>query len=675
MNKGKRKVAFLLLGIVFLTIFTGVAHVKASAGSVTGYQKITWGISAGRYYVNGTHAFCAQYNKKSPPVGTTVTEIVPCTNEIIRKALYYGYNGPQNTLGTDAKAHVLTAIAVSDANIGESATGASAKYDAFYWDLVNNSGNYPSPPTNFKAFMAITSSDNMQNLAFYEMAKNGYVKGIKTSSNTQLNSDNPCYSLAGAEYGIYANDSLAESARVGTLTTDVNGNTNTLELPEGVYYVRENIAPKGYAKSQEIIQFYVTSEQTITLNFSDVPQNNPIDILVQKVDAETKENKPQGGASLRGALFEVCYYAGLWQKDVDPSTLGETPKRIWTFATDEDGLVKYDSKYQVSGDELYDSMPLGTLVIREVKASEGYLKNDTVYVRQITSEGEEEHVNTYVCPIVPEQVIEVRVKKYQVDTEVAIPGTVFEHTTPNEDKKLVTTDDNGEIVLKGLGYGEHTLREIFVMDGYGLSDVVYTFTVDENTNDHIELVIYNNPAPYQLVISKCDTDKNKLAGAEFAIYEDAECKIEVKKGITDKDGMLYFDGLEVEKKYYLKETKAPAGYEIKKDENGEVHVYEICATSTPAMDEFACFVDGKEYENIHGTKANREVMIELENNKVYVPPQLESPKTGDMSSTGTYVVIGIISLIFLVIISCHNRFTCDTMTGKYSKNGGQKQWE
>ena len=40
----------------------------------------------------------------------------------------------------------------------------------------------------------------------------------------------------------------------------------------------------------------------------------------------------------------------------------------------------------------------------------------------------------------------------------------------------------------------------------------------------------------------------------------------MKKGITDKDGTLYFDGLEVEKKYYLKETKAPAGYEIKKDE-------------------------------------------------------------------------------------------------------------
>lgn len=47
------------------------------------------------------------------------------------------------------------------------------------------------------------------------------------------------------------------------------------------------------------------------------------------------------------------------------------------------------------------------------------------------------------------------------------------------------------------------------------------------------------------------------------------------------------------------------------------------------------------------------------------------PKTGDLNHITQYRNVGIISLIIVVIMSCHNRFNCDTMTGKYSKNGGQ----
>jgi len=51
--------------------------------------------------------------------------------------------------------------------------------------------------------------------------------------------------------------------------------------------------------------------------------------------------------------------------------------------------------------------------------------------------------------------------------------------------------------------------------------------------------------------------------------------------------------------------------------------------------------------------------------------KVTSPLTSDSGGSGVYLSVGIISLIILVIMSCHNRFNCDTMTGKYSKNGGQ----
>ena len=532
MNTDKRTLSRLLLAIVFLLTVSSTTNANASAGTVTGYQKITWGISTGRYYVNGIHAFCAQYNKSWPTVGTAVNEIVPCTNDVLRKALYYGYNGPQNTLGTDEKAHVLTAIAVSDANIGESATGASSKYDAFYWELVNNPSKYPSPPSNFKAYLAITASDAMQNLAFYEMEKPGYVTGIKYSSNTQLHNGNACYSLEGAEYGIYSGSSMDESTRVGTLKTDANGKMNTIELEAGTYYARENVSPRGFAKNNEVTQFTITAEQTTTLKFTDVPQTNPIDILVQKVDAETNRNEPQGSAKLKGAHFSVRYYAGLWQEGVDPASLGQSPIKNWVFQTDESGAIRYQKDYLVAGNELYEAMPLGTLVIQEIKASEGYLLNDTVFVRQITSNKDVVHVATYEAPVVAETFIKLN-----------------------------------------------------------------------------------------LIICKSDNYGHKLKGAEFTLYEDEECLMEVKRGVTDENGILKFSGLALEKNYYLKETKAPAGYKMEVREDGEALVYNIFTTSTPESNEFRCFVNGKEHENISGTEDNREVNIDIINDVEYVLPK------------------------------------------------------
>lgn len=524
MNNEKCKTALFLLCVVCAILAFKPIRAQASAGSVTGYQKITWGISTGRYYVNDIHAFCAQYNKSWPTVGTSIERIEPCTNEVLRKALYYGYNGPANKLGTDDKAHVLTAIAVSDANIGERETGASSKYDEFYWDIVNHPENYPTPPDNFKAYMAITTSEEMQNLAFYEIEKKGCVTAVKISSNPNLSNENNCYSLEGAQYGLYKDASLSDNSRVGTLIMNANGTSNTVELAAGIYYAYEIVAPKGYAKSDKVTQFTVTAEETITLTFEDSPQVNSIEILIEKVDADTKQNKPQGAGTLKGAQFTVQYYAGIWEKDTNPKDLGIAATRTWIFETDEQGVVKFEKEYLIEGDELYEAMPLGTLVIQETKASAGYLINETVFIRQITGEGSGEIVTTYSPPVVPEKVI-----------------------------------------------------------------------------------------TYDLVIQKKDTYENLLAGAEFTLYSDAECQQEVAKNVTDENGLLRFEKLYALQKYYLKETKAPTGYQIPVDENGEQLVYEIYEENMPE--------DG-------------EVHLDVTNDVDFVLPNTGTPVPALMQITG-----------------------------------------
>lgn len=111
------------------------------------------------------------------------------------------------------------------------------------------------------------------------------------------------------------------------------------------------------------------------MSFADQPQMDTIDLLVRKVDADTDKSKPQGNATLKGAEFTVKFYDGNYT--TDPAEAGKNPLRTWVFKTDQDGVCRYDTKYQVSGDDLYmtlkgnAAMPLGTITIQETKAPEG----------------------------------------------------------------------------------------------------------------------------------------------------------------------------------------------------------------------------------------------------------------------------------------------------------------
>ncbi|MFR3347934.1 MAG: prealbumin-like fold domain-containing protein [Mediterraneibacter faecis] len=57
-----------------------------------------------------------------------------------------------------------------------------------------------------------------------------------------------------ATYGVYSEKSLSGASKVGTLITDANGDSNTLTLTAGTYYVKEVTAPKGYALDKPLIR-------------------------------------------------------------------------------------------------------------------------------------------------------------------------------------------------------------------------------------------------------------------------------------------------------------------------------------------------------------------------------------------------------------------------------------
>lgn len=498
----------------------------------------------------------------------------------------------------------------------------------------------------------------------------------KTSANPAITDNNPCYSLQGAEYGVYKTeaDAKANKNKVNTLTIGKYDSSekykdwsNEIELDAGTYYLKETKNPKGYALNNSVVSVVVKANENSWIGsngeFKDYPQADPVDILLGKVDKETNKNKPQGSASLAGAEFTVKYYKGLY--DSDPAKSGQIPARSWVLKTDKDGFAYLDSDYKVSGDDFYmfgniATIPVGTITIQETKAPTGYFINNEVFVRKIEANGKDQYVSTYNQPTVNEKVIKFDIKKVQAGTSTPVSGAVFRHTLPNGSTEDLTTNGSGEITITGLASGTHKIKEIKSPDGYQLNpnEVVFnvasgtgTITFTSGTNSLVThgtkdsgdgyATFGNKVNPFNLKITKTNEHGKVLKGAEFRLYSDADCKNVVDTQISDEKGLLTFKNLDVEKTYYFKETKAPQGYRIPVDENGNAYVHSVYVKATPQTNTFEFTVDGIKYDTsktsgnvrLEGSKKDRVVAVDITNKTTQLLPE-----TG---SNGTILLIGL----------------------------------
>lgn len=510
---------------------------------------------------------------------------------------------------------------------------------------------------------------NVFELAFKVQSK-GKLSIMKKSANPAITDNNPCYELKGAVYGVYKSESDAKNDknRVSSLKTNENGWSNTIELNADTYYLKEVTPPKGYALSSAINKITVTSGKTTQYGtngeLKDYPQNDPINILLGKIDKETNKNKPQGSASLAGAEFTVKYYKGLY--DSDPAKAGQVPARSWVLRTDSDGYCDLSDAYKISGDKFYyDSnkiivLPIGTITIQETKAPTGYFINNEVFVRKITTSGHAESVKTYNQPEVLEKVIKFDIKKVQAGTSTPVSGAVFRHTLPNGSTEDLETNGSGEITITGLASGTHKIKEIKSPDGYQLNpnEVVFnvasgtgkiTFTSGTNsliargTKDSGDgyATFSDKVNPFNLKITKTNEHGKVLKGAEFRLYSDEGCKNVVDTQISDDNGLLTFKNLDVEKTYYFQETKAPQGYRIPVDENGKAYVHSVYVKATPQTNTFDFTIDNVQYNTsktsgnirLEGTKNDRIVSVDITNKTTQLLPE-----TG---SNGTILLIGL----------------------------------
>lgn len=514
-------------------------------------------------WVDGMPAFCADssrvnpiswdYDRKDLLWGASSTNVE--TRSLVRAVLYYGWGGPafdptlwpstwyDGSAMSDEDYVVAEHILLSDLYTGDfdrATHGCSEKFKTYVRNNITgflDSGPVSSyektarakiaklaqaVPSEFTAFLLVPGQGTQNIFSFDKFEPNGTVRVEKSSSLAAVTDGNALYRLGGAVYGVYRDKACTDE--ICTMTTADDGTAETDGIPAGTYYVRERSAPAGFLLDETVHEVVVPSGGTGTVKSIEEPLVGGQGAAVLKTDAETGDNAPQGDASLSGAEFTFSYYAGFYDSAANARASGE-PERSWTLRTNAAGATGIaladdtfsadgeELPYFVSGDELYRNadgepvVPLGTLVVKETKAPDGYLMaDDAEFLLRYEQDGSDVRcigtVRSVSGELVPdglagscvEQVARggVSIEKRDAESSLqqglgsaSLDGTTFE--VVNRSRAAVTVggiaynpgdvclviesqDGRAQSAEDALPYGTYGIREVSAGEGYLVSD-------------------------------------------------------------------------------------------------------------------------------------------------------------------------------------------------------------
>ncbi|PFR45904.1 MSCRAMM family protein [Bacillus cereus] len=329
--------------------------------------------------------------------------------------------------------------------------------------------------------------------------------------------------LPGAKFDVIDKDGNV----VETIITDGKGEALSKQLPVGTYTLKEVEAPKGYELSSSSVSVDVEANKVVTVDVVNkkIPEKVTGQFEIVKVDAQDKTKV------LSDAEFEV-YKDG---------------KKVETLRTDKTGKV------------ISQKLEPGTYTLKETKAPQGYklLKEEIEVVVEANKVVQVQVENA-------KELGSLQVIKKDAESGKVLEGAEFR--LKNENGQIVgeakITNKDGVVKFENLVPGKYTLEETKAPEGYKAVEV--TVEVNVVANEVVKQEVMNEKLTGQFEIVKVDAeDKAKvLSDAEFEVYKDGK-KVETLR--TDKTGKVISQKLEPGT-YTLKETKAPQGYKLLKEE-------------------------------------------------------------------------------------------------------------
>lgn len=406
----------------------------------------------------------------------------------------------------------------------------------------------------------------------------------------------------------------AKGADVGTITTNDDGLAQSDDhwLPYGTYSIRETVAPEGYDLDEDWTKTFTVREDGAIVALGHAGPDDPVKrggLSVQKQDAETGSNDPQGNGTLEGTEYTVTNRSA---HDVVVNGERKAPgEAVLVLTTDADGHAETEK----------DALPVGKYEIRETKAPEGYTL-DEKWSETVTITPADQ--GKIVAVKHPNKDVPIRAGFTLGKVDAIFGGTPSgdgtlegaEITVTNRSKHRIMTSD-GEWVQPGqdihmklysdedgvfrtpdrwLPYGTYELRETKAPAGYEVNeDWSVKFEVGPDDDGRmIELgedgQLPETPQPYPVKLRKVDADRigtdsdgaqgtGTFEGVEFTIVNASDNAISYKGEtvepgkvvtvvITNADG--YTDVIRLPYgTYKVYESAAPEGYLLNE------HVYRL----------------------------------------------------------------------------------------------------
>ena len=318
----------------------------------------------------------------------------------------------------------------------------------------------------------------------------------------------------------------------GKYVTDSAGTfTITDVAPDTTLVIKETRAKDGYILDDTPQTVKVKSNEVITVEFRNQPKGG---VLVKKVDAATNE-------PISDVEFLVT--------DSDGNFIGNVNGK---FITDSAGTFT-----------ITDIAPGTTLIIKETRAKDGYLLDDTPQTVKVKS-------NEMITLEFRNQPLGgLRIIKLDSVTKKPLEGVQFRITysdgsfVADEGGKLSSnglymTDANGEILIRDI-VGTLVVTEVKTIPGYTIDEATRSQTIVVNPDDFQTLIVYNVPAGGLQIIKSDEDTGERLGGVKFEIRKiNGEI---LGTYTTDRDGVISIPNAE-SGWYTIVERKAKDGYAL-----------------------------------------------------------------------------------------------------------------
>lgn len=334
----------------------------------------------------------------------------------------------------------------------------------------------------------------------------------------KVDSKNADKVLSGAVFNLI--DKYGNTIQQGT--TDATGTLVFERIRFDVTYViRETVAPTGYLTAEDYL-FSIGSTDPV----KDIDVTCQDDVITGCIELQKNDDS---GNALGGAEFTLY--------DHDNAAVASA-------VSDDAGIVSFSS------------VPYGEYTIRETKAPDGYIVDDTIYDASVTTQGTIYDAGTAVNTLIRGSII------LQKNDEAGnvLAGAVFTlYNAGGTSIASSASDGNGEVVFTNIPYGTYSIKETKAPTGRVTDIKTFEASVTENGVTVNAGISVNTLIHGNILLQKNDDSGKALAGAEFTIYNSDGQTVGIST--SDSAGKVLFTGLPYGD-YQIQETKVPTGYMI-----------------------------------------------------------------------------------------------------------------